>query len=92
MVIFKETHTFMKISICTVKTNSNDCPPREKPTAICIFGSNLLGNQYPHSSGENRIMVLCEKAGVTAQEEGKEETLRGKKDLNLQKNKLLSFQ
>lgn len=88
---FKKIHIFMKISICTVKTNSNDCPPREKQTAICIFGSNLLGNQYPHSSGGNRIMVLCEKAGVTAEEEVKEQILRGKNYLNLQKNKLLSF-
>lgn len=82
----------MKMSICTVKTNPNYCPPREKQAAICIFGSNLLGNQYPHSSGKNRIMVLCEKAGVIAEGEGSEEILRGKKDLNLQKNKLLSFQ
>lgn len=36
-------------------------------------------------------MVLCEKAGVIADGEGREEILRGKKDLNLQKNKLLSF-
>lgn len=86
----------MKISICTVKTNPNDCPPREKQAAICIFGSNLLGNQYPHSSGKKWIMALCEKAGVIADREEREDILRCKKDLNqkdlnLQKNKLLSF-
>lgn len=79
----------MKISICTVKTNPSDCAPREKQAAICIFGSNLLGNQYPHSSGKNRITVSCEKTGVIVEEEGREEILMGKKDLNLLKNKLI---
>jgi len=78
----------LKISICTANTNPNECPLRKKQAAICIFGSNLLGNQYPHSSRKNRIMVLCEKAGVIAEGDKMKETLRGKKHLHLQKNKL----
>lgn len=78
--------------IYTVKTNPSDCPPREKQTALRILAATCWAiNTHTALEKILRIMVLCEKDGINAEREGREEILWGKKDLHLQKNNILSF-
>lgn len=80
------------MSIYTVKANPSDCPPREKQAALCILAATCWAiNTHTALEKIPRIMVLCEKHGINAEREGREEILWGKKDLHLQKNKILSF-
>lgn len=83
----------MKMSIYTVKTNPSDCPPREKQAALCILAATCwaIDTHTALEKNPTRIMVLCEKDGINAEREGKEEILWGKKYLHLQKSKILSF-
>lgn len=78
--------------IHTVKTNPSDCPPREKQAALRILAATCWAiNTHTALEKIPRIMVLCEKDGINAEREGREEILWGKKDLHLQKNNILSF-
>lgn len=58
----------MKISIYIVKTNSSDCPPREKQAALCILAATCWAiNTHTALEKIPRIMVLWEKDGINAE-------------------------
>lgn len=65
----------MKISICAVKTNANGSSLRERQAKLSCsmyFWQQPAGQSIPTQLWKNRIKVLCENVGVTAEEkEGK---------------------